>query len=264
MSDQGAAVLYGGDGDGVAEIRFNRPERLNVLDVETARGFHDAVKTALGDDAVRVIVIAAEGRSFIAGGDLAHFRASDDKRAAAADLIDPVHSALKLLAGSPKISLASLKGAVAGGGMSIALSLDLAIAAEDCRFNLAYAAVGASPDCGGSWALPRVVGLRKALEIALLGETIGADEALRLGLVNRVVPTADLESGTLALAARLAKGAPIAAGKIKALLRASLDRTFEAQLDAEAQSFGVCAATHDFSDAVEAFFNKRKPQFHGR
>jgi len=264
MSEQGAAVLYSSDSEGVAEIRFNRPNRLNVLDAETARGFREAVDRALGDDAVHVIVVAAEGKAFIAGGDLAHFRASDDKCAAASDLIDPIHSALKLLAGSRKISLASLKGAVAGGGMSIALSLDLAIAADDCRFNLAYATIGVSPDCGGSWALPRLVGVRKAMEIALLGETIGAEEALRLSLVNRVVPVADLETGTQALAARLAKGAPVAAGQTKALLRSSLELSFEAQLDAEAASFGVCAATQDFSNAVEAFFEKRKPRFHGR
>ncbi|MGB3830474.1 MAG: enoyl-CoA hydratase-related protein [Mesorhizobium sp.] len=264
MSEKGEAVLYSSDSEGVAEIRFNRPERLNVLDVETARGFRDAVDRALDDEAVRVILVTAQGKAFVAGGDLGYFRVTDDKRAAAADLIDPIHSALKRLSRSPKISLASLKGAVAGGGMSIALNLDLAVAADDCRFNLAYAAIGASPDCGGSWALPRLVGLRKALEIALLGETIGAEEARRLGLVSRVVSAAELDGETTALATRLAKGAPIAAGHIKDLLRSSLDRTFEAQLDAEAESFAACASTRDFSDAVEAFFEKRKPQFHGR
>lgn len=263
MPEKGPAILYRSQ-DGVAEIRFNRPERLNVLDVESARGFHDAVDRALGDPAVRVIVVAAEGNAFVAGGDLAHFRTSTDKRAAAFDLIDPIHSALKRLAQSPAITLASLKGAVAGGGMSIALSLDLAIAADNCRFNLAYAAIGASPDCGGSWALPRLVGLRRAMEIALLCETVRSEEALRLGLVNRVVPADDLAGETEALARRLAQGAPIAMGRIKSLLRSSWDRPFEAQLDAEGESFGVCALTEDFSGAVDAFFEKRKPQFHGR
>lgn len=263
MAENGAAVLYEAS-EGVAEIRFNRPERLNVLDRETAQGFRDAVDRALGDDTIRVIVVAAEGRAFVAGGDLAYFRAAEDKRAAAFDLIDPVHAALKRLARSPKISVASLKGAVAGGGMSIALNLDLAIAADNCRFNLAYAAIGASPDCGGSWALPRLVGLRKAMEIALLGDTLGADDALRLSLVNRVVPADSLAAETEALARRLAQGAPIAAGQTKSLLRASFDQTFEAQLDAEAESFARCALTQDFSGAVEAFLEKRKPRFHGR
>ncbi len=263
MADKEAAVIYRA-GHGVGEIRFNRPARLNVLDVETARGFRDAVDRALDDDAVRVVLVSAEGKAFVAGGDLSYFQASADKAAAAFDLIDPIHSALKRLARSPKISVASLKGAVAGAGMSIALDLDLAIAADNCRFNLAYSAIGASPDCGGSWALPRLVGLRRAMEIALLGEAIAAEEALRLGLVNRVVPIDALETETQALAARLARGAPIAAGEIKSLLRAGLGRTFEAQLDAEGESFARCAVTQDFSDAVEAFLEKRKPQFRGR
>lgn len=263
MPQDNPPLLYR-SGEGVAEIRFNRPERLNVLDVETARGFRDAVGKALADDAVHVIVVSSEGRAFVAGGDLIHFHKAADKQAAAAELIGPLHEALKLLAQSPKITLVSLKGAVAGGGMSLALNFDLAVAAADTRFTLAYSAIGASPDCGGSWALPRLVGLRKAMEIALLSDTIGAEEALRLGLVNRVVPLEELEAETARLANRLASGASIALGRIKALLRASAGRSFDAQLDAEAQSFAACTQTEDFNGAIDAFLNKRKPEFHGR
>ena len=213
------------------------------------------------DAAVRVIVISAEGRAFLAGGDLAHFRRAADKPAAAAQLIDPTHAALRVLAKTPQIVVGSLKGAVAGGGMSIALGLDLLVAADDTTFNLAYARVAASPDCGGSWGLPRLVGFRKALEIALLSETIDAAEALRLGLVNRVVPRAALEEETAKLAARLADGPAIAQGNIKALMRLSFDRDHAGQLDAEAQSFAACAATPDFAEAIDAFFEKRKPAF---
>ena len=263
MPNDNPHVLYR-SGDGVADIRFNRPERLNVLDVDTARGFRDAVSAALADEAVNVIVVSSEGRAFVAGGDLRHFHDTEDKKAAASELIDPLHETLKLLAQSPKITLASLKGAVAGGGMSLALNLDLAVAAADTRFTLAYSAIGASPDCGGSWALPRLVGLRKAMEIALLSDTIGAEEALRLGLVNRVVPLEELEAETARLAMRLAAGASIALGRIKALLRASAGRSFDAQLDAEAESFAACAQTEDFVGAVDAFVHKRRPTFHGR
>jgi 2-(1,2-epoxy-1,2-dihydrophenyl)acetyl-CoA isomerase len=260
MSDP---VLVSSSG-GVTEIRFNRPERLNVLDVELAEGFAAAVARVMADPSVRVIVVSAEGRAFMAGGDLAHFHRASDKKVAAAQLIDPVHAALKTLAQAPQIILGSLKGPVAGGGMSLALGLDLLVAADDATFNLAYARVAASPDCGGSWALPRLVGVRKALEIALLSETIDAAQALHLGLVNRVVPRATLEEETTKLALRLAAGPAVAHGNIKALIRGSFQRDHAAQLDAEARSFAECAATADFTEATDAFFEKRKPVFGGR
>ena len=250
--------------DGVAEIRFNRPARLNALDVEVAEGFEAAAGQAVADPAVRVIVVSAEGRAFVAGGDLTHFQRAADRRAAAAGLIGPMHRALARLAESSAITIASLKGAVAGAGMSIALNLDLAVAAEDTVFNLAYARIGASPDCGASFALPRLVGLRRALEIALLSDNIDASQALALGLVNRVVPPEKLEAETATLAGRLAGGAPAAQGAIKALMRRSLERDLPAQLDAEAAAFADCASTEDFAGAVAAFLEKRKPQFSGR
>jgi 2-(1,2-epoxy-1,2-dihydrophenyl)acetyl-CoA isomerase len=250
--------------EGVAELRFNRPDRLNALDVELAEAFEAAVARVVVDLAVRVIVISSEGRAFVAGGDLAHFRRAGDKVAAAGQLIDPIHAALKQLADAPQIVIGSLKGAVAGGGMSLALGLDLLVAADDASFNLAYARVAASPDCGGSWALPRLVGYRRALEIALLSETIDAAEALRLGLVNRVVPRAELETETAKLVARLASGPAVSSANIKALMRRSLDRTHSEQLDAEADGFRACAATADFAEAVDAFFEKRRPRFTGR
>mgnify|MGYP002622210113 CR=1 FL=1 len=154
--------------------------------------------------------------------------------------------------------------AVAGAGVSIATNLDLAIAAQDTVFNLAYARIGASPDCGASFSLPRLVGLRRALEIALLSEDIGAAEALALGLVNRVVPAAELEAETARLAARLAAGAPAAQGRIKRLMRQSLERDLQTQLDAEARAFAECAATEDFAGAVAAFLERRAPHFNGR
>lgn len=246
---------------GVAELRFNRPDRLNALDVELAEGFAAATARVIADPSVRVIVVSSEGRAFVAGGDLAHFRRSVDKKAAAAQLIDPIHTGLKALGEASQIVIGSLKGAVAGGGMSLALGLDLLVAADDTVFNLAYARVAASPDCGGSWALPRLVGVRRALEIALLSENIDAAEALRLGLVNRVVPRAELEAETTKLAERLAAGPAVSHAQIKSLMRKSLDRTHGEQLDAEAASFGACAATADFTEAVDAFFGKRRPAF---
>lgn len=263
MTHADAPVLLTKTGP-VAEIRFNRPDRLNALGVALANGFADAVDAVLEDADVRVIILSSEGRAFMAGGDLKHLNDAADKAAAARELIDPVHRALKKLAQAPQITLASIKGAAAGAGMSLALGADLAIAADDAVFNMAYARVAAPPDCGGSWALPRLVGTRKALEIALLSDAINAADALRLGLVNRVVPAADLDREVAALAARLAAGAPIALGRTKALIRQSLETPLGAQLDAERESFAACAMTADFSEALSAFLGKRKPVFEGR
>lgn len=257
MSESEPVVKYEASG-GIARIRFNRPRHLNALNAELAEHFAAALDAALGDPAVRVVVLAGEGRAFMAGGDLAMFRGASDKPRTARTVIETVHAALKRLAKAPQLVIASLHGPVAGAGMSVALNADFAIAADDVTFNLAYVKIGASPDCGASWALPRLVGLRRALEIALLSETIGAEEALRLGLVNRVVPAAELEPETAKLAARLAAGPPMAQAGIKRLMHGSFDHAFPEQLDLEAESFAACAGTRDLSEAVAAFFSKRE------
>jgi 2-(1,2-epoxy-1,2-dihydrophenyl)acetyl-CoA isomerase len=251
--------------DGVAEIRFNRPQHMNALDVPTASGFLDAVNRVTNDPATRVILITGAGDNFLAGGDLVSMREAGDRAVDVVDaLITPMHQALELLADAPQPSLASLQGAVAGAGVSIALATDLAIAADNVRFNLAYINIGAVPDCSGSWQLPRVVGMRKALEIALLGETIPVDEAARLGMVNRVVPLDELTQATANLARRLAAGPPVALAGTRRLVRDSLARTLHDQLAAEEATFKACAVTEDFQEGLTAFFERRKPRFTGR
>jgi len=250
--------------DGIAWIRFNRPAVLNAIDLEMAGSFAAAVDAVTGDDGIRVVVLAAEGPAFIAGGDLGYFRASADKAAAAETLIAAMHAPLLKLVRDKRPVLASLKGAVAGGGVGVALAADLAVAAEDVRFNLAYVAVAANPDCGSSWHLVQLVGLRKAMELALLGDRVDAAEALRLGLVNRVVPSAELDGATEAIARRLAAQSPLAMARTKALLRAAARASLEAQLDAEKAAFAAGAASADFAEALDAFFAKRKPVFTGR
>lgn len=250
--------------DGIAEIRLNRPERRNVLDVEMVDALGGAIAEVVEAKDTRVVVFSAEGSSFGAGGDLDYFRRAEDKPAAAERLIRPLHEMLKRLDAAPFITIGSIKGAVAGGSLSLALGFDMLIAAEDTVFNFAYPRVGVPADCGGSWALPRLVGYRKALEIALLCQSIRADEALRLGLVNRIVPLDALEAETMALARQLAEGAPAAQAHVKALMRRSLDNDYAAQLDAEKAAFVACAGTGDFSEALEAFFGKRRPRFAGK
>ena len=250
--------------DGIARIRFNRPSALNAIDVPMAEQLLATVKRLQAAGGVRVIVLSGEGRAFMAGGDLRAFHA-DPQHAdtTARALIDPLHAALELLAAGDAPVLASLHGAVAGAGMSLALAADLAIAADDTVFNMAYARIGASLDAGSSWALPRLVGLRRAMQIALLSEPIDAAAALALGLVNRVVPAAEREAQTMVLARRLAAGPTAAYGRIRRLLRTSHDRDLGEQLRAERDAFAEGARTRDFTDGVAAFFEKRAPRFGG-
>lgn len=251
--------------DGTAEVRFNRPEVLNAIDVATASAFADAVEAAVVDPAVRVILLSGAGRAFVAGGDLAYFRDAGERAPEAArELIAPIHRAVSRLHEAPQPSVACLQGAVAGAGMSLALATDLAVAADDVAFNLAYVRVGATPDCSASWTLPRLVGLRKAMELALLADTVRAEEALRLGLVNRVVPRAELAEEGRRLARRLAEAAPLAVQGIKRLVCDSLGRSLDEQLAAEEEAFVRGAGTRDFREALAAFFEKRVPRFEGR
>ncbi len=247
--------------DGIATLRFCAPERLNVLTPAASDAFHAAVDQAIADPSVRVVLLTAEGRAFMAGGDLATFAAAEDKEEAFRRLVERIHTPLKKLAASRLITIAAVQGAVAGAGMAFALGSDLCVAAEDARLSFAYSAIGAPGDCGITWALPRLVGYRRALEIALLSEPVPAARALELGLVNRVVPLADLEAEARALAARIAGGAPLATAAIKRLMRAPLD--YAAQLDAEVEEFATCAGRADFSEGIAAFFGKRRPTFTG-
>jgi 2-(1,2-epoxy-1,2-dihydrophenyl)acetyl-CoA isomerase len=246
----------------IVHLRFNRPDVLNAINVDVAHAFLEACRALAADPSVRVVVLSGAGRAFVSGGDLSVFRQAPIGAAPA--LIEPMHQALVLLAelGAPVV--ASLHGAVAGAGLSLAAAADLAIAAEGTRFNLAYVNVGTSCDLGATWSLPRLVGLRKALEIALLGETFTAAEALRIGLVNRVVSAEALEVETEALARRIADRAPIAVRHIKRLMRQSFGRDFTSQLDSERDAFSECAATEDFKEALEAFFEKRPGRYVGR
>lgn len=261
MSPADPPVLFTRDA-AIARIRFNRPAVLNAADPGLAAAFRDACLDIAADPTVRVVVISGAGRAFMAGGDIAQFR--DDPRAVPVTIIDPLHEALRCLASLQAPVIASLHGAVAGAGMSIALACDLAIAAEGTRLHFAYAKLATSCDLGGSWHLPRLVGLRRALEIALLCEPVDAERAMALGLVNRVVAADALESQTEALAKRLAAGAPAAQGALKRLLREAHSRELPQQLDAERAAFARCAETRDFAEAVQAFLGKRVPVFEGR
>ncbi len=246
---------------GVAHIRFNRPQALNAIDRGMAKAFRQACEDIAADTSVRAVRISGEGRAFMAGGDLVEMLAAPEQ--AAHELISGMHAGIRLLAAMNAPVVCAVHGAVAGGGLGLMLACDLVVVAEGTRFGVAYPLIGASCDCSTSWGLPRAVGLRKATELALLGDTFDAEEALRLGLVNRVVPKEQLDAETDALIARLVQGPTQALGRLKKLLRSALDHDLDVHLDAEAAGFLACAATADFREGVGAFLDKRTPRFQG-
>jgi len=259
--ERAAPVLAWRDG-AAAQLRFNRPQALNAIDRPTAAAFRAACAAIAADPQVRVVVVSGEGRAFLAGGDVAAMRESPV--AVARELIADMHDGLEILAGLDAPVIGSLHGAVAGAGMGVALACDLAIAAEGTRFSMAYPLIGASADCATTWGLPRVVGLRNALRIALLAEPFDAARALRYGLINEVVPAAELHSRTEAWAQQLAQGAPLALAQLKQLLRSSGQRSLADQLQTKTKAFAACAASIDFTEGATAFLEKRRPAFVGR
>ncbi|SFB35604.1 Enoyl-CoA hydratase [Collimonas sp. OK607] len=261
MNEPKSPLQYFNDG-AIARIVFNRPEALNAIDTTMASAFHDACLCISADPMIRVVVLSGAGRAFMAGGDIAQFR--DDPQSIPTTLIDPMHEGLMVLTSLKVPVVASLQGAVAGAGLSIALACDLAIAAEGTKFNFAYSNLATSCDLGASWSLPRLVGLRRALEIALLPEAINTVSALQIGLINQIVPADNLVDATDALAQRLASGPTVAYGMLKRLMRESLGNSLGTQLNAERASFSACATTSDFKEAVVAFLEKRPPTFKGR
>lgn len=251
--------------EGIARLRFNRPRNLNAISSELAECFLQRCRQIQASPACRAVVISGEGRAFMAGGDLSRFYQEFEGAADTAEaMITPMNEALSILVSLPLPVVASLHGPVAGAGMSVALACDLAVASDDVQFAFGYTQIGASPDLGISLTLPRIVGLRQAMSIALLGESLDADQAMKLGLVNRVVPRQDLSQMTDAVMARLATGPTFAYGQTKRLLQSSFGRDLEAQLSAELAAFRASAATRDFVEGVSAFIEKRNDaQFSG-
>lgn len=247
----------------VATVTLNRPRVLNAIDPHMARSLADAIERIARDGTARALLLRGEGRAFCAGGDVACF-AVEDPAATVEAIIDPFHAALRALDALKLPTLAAVQGPVAGAGFSLAMACDLCIAADDAIFTMAYSRIGASPDGSATYRLPRLVGERKALELAMLAEPAHAPEALTLGLVNRVVPAASLQSEAISLARRLAQGPTAAYARIKHLISSSLGKDLSAQLDLEREAFLAGTRTADFREGAQAFLAKRPPQFEGR
>lgn len=255
--------------DGVATLTLNRPQALNALNHDMARALRDAAERVENDGNVRAVVVRGAGPHFMAGGDIKTFHAmlampKSERLADFEEIIGLVHDAVTRLRRMEKPVVASVQGAVAGFGLSLMNACDLAIAADSAYFTLAYCHIGTSPDGGATWGLPRIVGLKHAMEIALLGDRFDAQRALALGLVNRIVPADELEAETTALAQRLASGPTAAYAKTKRLLNESLEHSLGEQLRAEQEAFAASTSTSDFAEGVQAFIEKRKAAFRGR
>ena len=255
--------------DGVVTLTFNRPKVMNAIDRTMREGFEAAVDRIENDPSARVVVLKGAGNGFMAGGDIKFFTEitplpPEERSRRFEAFIHQVHPLILRLRRLRQPLIASVHGPVAGIGMSFLMAADLAIAAEDAFFTLAYCHLGTSPDGGSSFFLPRTVGMKRAMEIALLGERFDAKTAHAWGLVNWVVPAAELPDRTAALAKRLAGGPANAYAGTKRLLSQSLGSSIETQLQAEAESFAACAGTEDFVEGVAAFIGKRPPGFRGR
>lgn len=258
-------VLYS-VADGVATLTLNRPASLNAVSPEMMSALLAGISRAAGDRAARAVLLCAAGEHFMAGGDLRWFHARTDlpeseARPAFTALLDDVQASVLALQRLDKPVVGAVQGAVAGFGLSLMLACDLVVAAEDAYFTLAYSNIALSPDGGATWALPRQVGLKQAMEIMLLGDRFDAARARELGLVNRVVPRPALGEAAGALAARLAAGPARALARSKALLLAAGQHSLAEQLAAEQESFVACALEPDFRTGLDAFFARRKPVY---
>ena len=246
---------------GIGRLTFNRPEVLNAIDVPAALALRDGVQRLVAEPGLRCVVLAGAGRAFVAGGDIAAFAAEPAR--VVDELLEALHPAILALRATPAPVLAVVQGAAAGAGLSLVLGADLVVAGDRARFVIAYDRVGASPDCGGTWFLPRKVGRTRAFEMMLLGQVLSAEAAHAAGIVSLVVPAAELEQRADELARRIAAGPTAAYGRFKRLVDDALAASLDQHLQAERDAFLASTATADFREGVAAFIAKREPVFKG-
>ncbi len=252
--------------EGVLTITMNRPEVLNAFNDLMLEELTEAVESAARDDAVRCVIIAGAGRAFGSGQDLsvlasAHSAAEPVK---VSTHLQKYHHLVQVLHEMPKPVIAAMQGVAAGISLNIALACDLRIASDEARFRQAFARIGLVPDGGGAYFLPRLVGLGKALEMALLADDMNAQEAERYGLVNACVPLAELEAATRTLARRLANGPTRAYGLIKELLYTAVDSDLPTVFALEGKLQDIAIETADHREGVAAFLQKRPPNYSGQ
>ncbi|HEX8706664.1 MAG TPA: enoyl-CoA hydratase-related protein [Pyrinomonadaceae bacterium] len=252
--------------EAVALVTLNRPSALNALTVVMASEFRGAMSEAR-ERGARAIILTGAGRAFCAGGDLREMQKIAEKEgrieAFFDEPLDLLHGCIKLIRRIPVPVIAAVNGIAAGAGCNFALACDLVLAAESAQFNQAFIKIGLSPDCGGTFILPRLVGLKRATELLMTGDSIDARRAAEMGMINRVVADADLMNEAQALAVRLAQSPTASLARIKELLEQSAVNDYNAQLELEHKAQIQSGQTGDFKEGVAAFIEKRPPQFTG-
>ena len=250
--------------DGLARLELNRPDAGNAVDVNLARDLMHATIACSEDRSVRAVLFTGAGRTFCVGGDLRSFAArSDELPVHLKEVTTYLHAAVSRLARMDAPVVAAVQGSAAGAGMSLAIAADVVLVGASAKFVVAYTRVGLSPDGSASYSLPRLVGLRTALDLTLSNRPVRAEEAVSLGLATRVVGDDSLAKEAEAVARQLAAGPTRAFGAAKRLLRESIDNTLETQLELETQALCANAAGDDGREGISAFIAKREPRFRG-
>ena len=257
-------VLYEKD-NGVASIALNRPEKLNAFDGTMHDELYRALDSVAEDEEIRCVVLRGEGRGFSAGADLTQIVKEADGDPDLGEYLRATYSRLvKRMVRMEKPIIAAMHGPVYGAGVGLALACDLRIAAENTKFSVAFIKIGLMPDAGVTFLLPRVVGLGRAMEMSMLGDAVEAEEAYRIGLVNKVVADESLPEEARNLAEHLARMPTAALGRIKDSLYSSFETDLETALETEAEGQTFCGFTQDHKEGVTAFFEKREARFVGR
>lgn len=257
MADETEPVVCG-VADGVATLELNRPAAGNALDLEVGQALEAALDEVGPDPAVRCVLLLGRGPMFCGGGDVASMAAAPDRRRFVRELADAAHRVVTRLDALDRPVVAGVQGAAAGAGLALTLSADVVVAGESARLLTAYAGIGLTPDCGTSWLLPRTVGLRRALDLALTGRVLTAREALDWGLVSRVCADDAVRADATALAQALAAGPATALGRTRRLLRDGYARSLPEQLDAEADTISRTSEGEESAALIEAFLTRRR------
>jgi 2-(1,2-epoxy-1,2-dihydrophenyl)acetyl-CoA isomerase len=258
------AVLLEERHGAVVLLRMNRPEALNALDTELVLALGDALARTTADPAVRSLVLTGEGGAFCSGADLKEALRELDVGASLGGRLAAFQRSVRLIVAADKPVIAAVDGAAVGFGADLALACDLRLLSERAYFEEKFVGIGLMPDGGGTFHLPRLLGLGRALELLLLGERVVAPRAVELGLASRVVSPGELVEQAVALATRLADGPPLALARIKHATRASLDGTLGDALEREALGQAELLASADLKEGVLAWKERRKPVFRGR